>query len=330
MEGLQKMMAQMQQGGQGSASGSGQGGIPAGMMNMLSGGQGGPDAMPSEIQLSPEEKRWVTVYPIYFDAKRRFESGCRRVPYTQSCLWPKSQIIEEAAARLTLMHAHEARKTHPRDWENPGRVKIQLFDADGKPVNQKLTSKKALLRAIAEIIQPRCGGHPPPLPEHPKKPTAKPSKANEPKSTAGKSSKGPVQQPNDNRQQPYKNANVRDKGLRNRVPIRVDAQERVKAAKRAAASQDRKAIQGGKLPLHSPMREAGILNTDLGGMMGPAMQGMGPLGAMMGSMGLGDDDEDDEDPEAAALAAQEEERKKKDPLRQLSRRQRKRVVRVGR
>lgn len=326
MEGLQRMMAQMQQG---DASGSGApGGIPAGMMNMLSGG--GPNAMPAEVQLSAEEKRWVTVYPIYFDAKRRFESGCRRVPYTQSCLWPKSQNIEEAAARLTLMHAHEARKTHPRDWENPGRVKVQLFDAQGEPVNQKLKSKKALLRAIAEIIQPVCGGQPPPLPEHPKKSSEKQAQVvSQAKPPAGKGKAGTQVAAHDNRQQPYKNASVRGKSNRHRVSIRVDAQERVKAAKRAFQTHDRKAIQGGKLPVYSPMREAGVLNTDLGGMMGPAMQGMGPLGAMMGSMGLGDDDDDDEQ-EAAAAAGQEDEKKKKDPMQQLSRRQRKRVIRVGR
>lgn len=57
--------------------------------------------------LSAEAKRWISVYPIYFDAKRRYMKGCRRVAHDHSCLWPKSESIQSAAARLTLRHAHE-------------------------------------------------------------------------------------------------------------------------------------------------------------------------------------------------------------------------------
>lgn len=76
-----------------------------------------------------------------------------------------------------------------------------------------------------------------------------------------------------------------------------------------------------KLPPHSPALPTGMLNTDLSKLPGgDAFKNMGPLGNMMSSMGLGDDDESTETPEAPAP--------KQPPV--LGRRQRKRVVRVGR
>lgn len=87
---MQAMMAQMQA-GEGSA-----------MMGAGTRGQGN--------ELSAEAKKWVTVYPIYFDAKRKYMKGCRRVAYDNSCFWPKSEDIRAAVQQLTLMHAHEVRQ----------------------------------------------------------------------------------------------------------------------------------------------------------------------------------------------------------------------------
>ena len=135
----------------------------------MMGGPPGPARIDAE--LSAEAKKWITVYPIYFDAKRKYMKGCRRVAYDNSSMWPKSEKIERAVAKLTLMHAHEVRvvkaksllgfpmkdderrsadslfrsqpqKTHPQDWENPGRVKVQLFGEDGSPKNKKIESSE--------------------------------------------------------------------------------------------------------------------------------------------------------------------------------------------
>lgn len=72
---------------------------------------GAPRSNQIEDELSVEAKKWITVYPIYFDAKRKYMKGCRRVSHEHSCLWPQSENIQAAAARLTLMHSHEV-----RDW----------------------------------------------------------------------------------------------------------------------------------------------------------------------------------------------------------------------
>ncbi|PAK71521.1 hypothetical protein B8W95_13910, partial [Staphylococcus pasteuri] len=33
-------------------------------------------------------------------------------------------------------------KTHPKDWENPGRVKVQLRTAEGTPRNPSIKNSK--------------------------------------------------------------------------------------------------------------------------------------------------------------------------------------------
>ena len=78
-----------------------------------------------------------------------------------------------------------------------------------------------------------------------------------------------------------------------------------------------------RLPPHSPAVEQGVLNFDLAGAMGGVGGAGNPMASMLGGMmGGGDDDEDEEE----AKDAKKDE--KAGP--NLSRRQRKRVVRVGR
>ncbi|KAB5589995.1 Signal recognition particle subunit SRP19 [Ceratobasidium theobromae] len=124
-------------------------------------------------------KRWTSLYPIYFDAKRPYGQGQRRLAREKSVWWPQSRDIEVAARVLGIPTLHEPTKRHPQDWENPGRVKV-LWKEDGKVLNQKFSSKKRLLEAIASQIQV----HKPeqiPTPETsvpiraPPKPTAPPS-----------------------------------------------------------------------------------------------------------------------------------------------------------
>lgn len=84
-----------------------------------------------------------------------------------------------------------------------------------------------------------------------------------------------------------------------------------------------------RYPVYSPNNEAGMLNADMGSMMG-GLQGMGPLGAMMGQMGLGGGDDDDEEDAGEAKDDGVAAKKAKDPMQQLNRKQRKRVIRIGR
>ncbi|KAI0684907.1 signal recognition particle, SRP19 subunit [Cytidiella melzeri] len=97
-------------------------------------------------------KKWICVYPIYIDAKRAYGTGQRRIPREKSVWWPLSRDMAEAAGRLGFGVLHEVQKFHPRDWENPGRVRVQL-KKDGRLVNPKIRNKKELLELIAMQIQ---------------------------------------------------------------------------------------------------------------------------------------------------------------------------------
>lgn len=115
--------------------------------------------------------------------------------------------------------------------------------------------------------------------------------------------------------------NSKDKSVPKRKTQRLLPHARIEAKSAPPLAQ--------RYPVTSPAREVGMLNADLGGMLG-GMEGMGPLGAMMGQMGLGGGDDDDEEGEGGAQEDKEDEKKKKDPLQNLSRRQRKKVIRIGR
>ncbi|CAL1708884.1 unnamed protein product [Somion occarium] len=96
--------------------------------------------------------RWTCVYPIYIDAKRAYGTGERRIARAKSVWWPLSKDIAEATNRLGLGTLHEMHKSHPRDWENPGRVRVQ-WKKDGRLVNPAIKSKKQLLEMISIQIQ---------------------------------------------------------------------------------------------------------------------------------------------------------------------------------
>ncbi|KIM42311.1 hypothetical protein M413DRAFT_444738 [Hebeloma cylindrosporum] len=97
-------------------------------------------------------KTWTCIYPIYLDAKRPYASGQRRVARAKGLWWPLSKDIADAASRLGLGTLHEVNKSHPRDWENPGRVRVQ-WKKDGKLLNPVVNSKKQLLEMICFQLQ---------------------------------------------------------------------------------------------------------------------------------------------------------------------------------
>jgi signal recognition particle subunit SRP19 len=92
------------------------------------------------------------VYPRYFDAKVSVADG-RRVPRKSALWWPQATHIAQACASLGLPSVLEPEKTHPADWENPGRVKVQL-ERDGRPINPIVKNRESrALIAIAGYVQ---------------------------------------------------------------------------------------------------------------------------------------------------------------------------------
>lgn len=65
------------------------------------------------------------LYPVYFDASRSRAEG-RRVSSALAVKNPLAAEIASACQRLRLAPVLEAAKIHPKDWANPGRVRVLL------------------------------------------------------------------------------------------------------------------------------------------------------------------------------------------------------------
>lgn len=330
---------------------------------MMMGGGGGPSGpggpagssmrAPLSSQTNPQAKKWITLYPIYFDAKRSHKDGERRVSWAKSSLCPHSLGLVKAVSKLDLVFSHEPTKTHPRDWENPGRVKVKLFDEGGNALNSKFSNRKKLLEAVAPLMQTYCGGAPPvSLPKREKQQTAIKKRQERATKAATGANKAGV----DQKAAAGAAATSGKKGAAAGSKTMTDAQAKATSAAapprvskltpgssaRASAVARRKLLQSHmpsatvRLPPHSPSMAAGLLNMGgggEGGMPGGGGGGSGnpmeALGGMMGNLGFGQEDDEGGDGDEEG-GAEEDKKKQHDPFKGVGRRGRKRVVRVGR
>ncbi|KAI9811684.1 MAG: signal recognition particle subunit [Thelocarpon impressellum] len=96
-------------------------------------------------------KSYQTVYPVYFDAGRSRAEG-RRVGRALAVQNPLARDIVEAIGNLGLNALFEPGKLHPKDWANPGRVKV-LVKADGKAVSPRVKNKHHLYTLISAHLR---------------------------------------------------------------------------------------------------------------------------------------------------------------------------------
>ncbi|KAI0371348.1 signal recognition particle SRP19 subunit [Pilatotrama ljubarskyi] len=156
----------------------------------------GADGQNTVTDITPY-KKWTCIYPIYIDAKRPCGRGERRIPRAKSVWWPLSKDIADATNRLGLGTLHEVNKAHPRDWENPGRVRVQ-WKKDGRLVNPAIKTKKQLLEMIAmqiQMLKPDNVPKPPydtevPAPAAETPPPSTPSKGKQPAKASTKLTSG--------------------------------------------------------------------------------------------------------------------------------------------
>ncbi|KAF4467014.1 hypothetical protein FALBO_6107, partial [Fusarium albosuccineum] len=88
------------------------------------------------------------LYPVYFDASRSRTEG-RRVSTELAVKDPLAREIANACSRLRLPTLFEPEKVHPKDWANPGRVKVGLKKTPGHPVQ----NKHHLYRLVADHLR---------------------------------------------------------------------------------------------------------------------------------------------------------------------------------
>ena len=130
-------------------------------------------------------KAYQCIYPLYFDASRSREDG-RRVKKENAVPNPLARELVDALQEIgktlavALQIVFEPSKCHPKDWANPGRVRV-LVKTDGRPVTAKVQSKHHLYILISAYLKshptteespmrlqlqglpmPKDGGRPPP------------------------------------------------------------------------------------------------------------------------------------------------------------------------
>lgn len=96
------------------------------------------------------------LYPVYFDATRSRAEG-RRVSAALAVKNPLAREIANACGRLGLETLFEPEKTHPKDWANPGRVKVGI-----KKHSSNVTNKHHLYILVAQHLKahPTTGDSP--------------------------------------------------------------------------------------------------------------------------------------------------------------------------
>lgn len=121
----------------------------------------------------------------------------------------------------------EPEKSHPADWENPGRVKIQI-EKDGRFLNPSITNRTQLCAELAKQMQ---AANPSLVPEPETKKIAEPTDVKVSKAAASKS-----------------------KGKGKATKVAEPARHASKAPKAPVPAPP----MDERLPLHSPMAPTGI------------------------------------------------------------------------
>lgn len=121
------------------------------------------------------------LYPVYFDSSRTRAEG-RRVAAHLAVPNPLAREIVNACAALRLPTLFEPAKSHPKDWGNPGRVKVRLpsdaakgrlpVAAPTRPVENKhhlylLVAEHLRANPVTEdslVLRARIQGVPPAIP----------------------------------------------------------------------------------------------------------------------------------------------------------------------
>lgn len=115
------------------------------------------ERMAIERERHEKTKHYQCIYPIYFDITRSRVQG-RRVNKEDAVPNPLASEIVEALKHIgktdniPFQASFEPHKSHPKDWGNPGRVRL-LVKQDGKPFSAKVHNKHHLYKMISAYLK---------------------------------------------------------------------------------------------------------------------------------------------------------------------------------
>jgi signal recognition particle subunit SRP19 len=105
------------------------------------GGSGGPQIQ--HVEDDSKYKDYQCIYPIYFDKGRSRGEG-RMVGQELAVENPLAREIVNACGRLRLETVFEPGKCHPRDWANPGRIKVKLKGGQNPSIKNSMYRTQAV------------------------------------------------------------------------------------------------------------------------------------------------------------------------------------------
>ncbi|ORM40617.1 Serine--tRNA ligase [Babesia sp. Xinjiang] len=95
-----------------------------------------------------EISSWAVLYPTYFD-KKASVSGGRRVNQSLAVENPRVEDIRAVCAKLKVPYVLEPNKLYPRDYMNPGRIRVYFLHPNAE---SKATTKCTFIYEIAPLI----------------------------------------------------------------------------------------------------------------------------------------------------------------------------------
>jgi len=98
-----------------------------------------------------KSKHYQCLYPVYFDRSRTRAEG-RRVGSELAVDNPLAREMADAAASLGMQTVFEPDRIHPKDWSNPGRIRV-LLKQDGKLMHRDVKNKHHLYILIARHLK---------------------------------------------------------------------------------------------------------------------------------------------------------------------------------
>ncbi|CAG8504513.1 2736_t:CDS:2 [Diversispora eburnea] len=107
-------------------------------------------ALPAYTKITSDDgayKTWVCLYPVYFDSTKSVQNG-RKIVKDNAVQNPLAKDIAESVKMLGICCVFEPHKTHPKDWANPGRVRVQLFTEFSKPFIKEIPTIAKILSGI--------------------------------------------------------------------------------------------------------------------------------------------------------------------------------------
>uniref|UniRef100_A0ACD6AHR9 Uncharacterized protein n=1 Tax=Avena sativa TaxID=4498 RepID=A0ACD6AHR9_AVESA len=107
-------------------------------------------------ELRSSIKKWKIIYPVYLNSKKTVAEG-RRIATSKACPDPTCIEIADSCGYLKIPRVIELDKAYPRDFFQVGRVRVQLTNDDGSPVNPAIRTKKQLMIQIAELVPKHHG-----------------------------------------------------------------------------------------------------------------------------------------------------------------------------